>query len=82
MQRVKPKFISFLVLKIKKIFLQKFKKNFQIIKQEQNLHDIYLGGGDTTFSNKLSFTLISIDFQKKLSKSNAKINDDIYITGV
>ena len=40
-------------------------------------------GGDTTFSNKLSFTVTSLGYSKKIIYRNkALINDDIYVTGV
>ena len=43
---------------------------------------INLSGGDTVFSKKLSFTVISLGFSKKIIYRNkAKINDDIYVTG-
>ena len=52
------------------------------LQQEQNKYDIFLCGGDTTFSNKLSFSLTSIGFSKKIIfRNNAKFNDDVYITG-
>ena len=50
--------------------------------QEQKKYEIFLGGGDTTFSNKLSFTITSIGFSKNIIYRNrAKINDHIYVTG-
>ena len=50
--------------------------------QEQKKYNILLCGGDTVFSNKLSFTITSIGFSKKIIfRNNAKLNDDIYITG-
>ena len=39
-------------------------------------------GGDTVFSNKLSFTITSIGFANNIVYRNrAKINDDIYVSG-
>ena len=39
-------------------------------------------GGDTTFSNKLSFTITSLGYSKSIIYRNkAKLNDDIYVTG-
>ena len=39
-------------------------------------------GGDTTFSKKLSFTIISVGFSNKIVfRNKAKLNDDIYVTG-
>ena len=50
--------------------------------QEQKKYGIFLCGGDTTFSNKLSFSITSIGFSKDIIYRNkAKYNDDIYITG-
>ncbi len=62
------------------------KKNLLKISQslsaEQKKYKIYLCGGDTTFSNKLSFTIISMGYSKKIIYRNkAKENDDIYVTG-
>ena len=50
--------------------------------QEQNKYKIFLSGGDTVFSNKLSFTITSIGFADNIIyRNNAKINDDIYVSG-
>ena len=52
------------------------------LKQEQNKYGIFLCGGDTTFSNKLSFSITSVGYSKKIIYRNkAKFNDDIYVTG-
>jgi thiamine-monophosphate kinase len=52
------------------------------LNQEQNKYKIFLSGGDTVFSNKLSFTITSIGFANSIVYRNkAKINDDIYISG-
>jgi thiamine-monophosphate kinase len=52
------------------------------LKQEQKKYSILLSGGDTVWSNKLSFTITSVGFSKKIIfRNNAKINDDIYVTG-
>ena len=52
------------------------------LNQEQNKYNIFLSGGDTVFSNKLSFTITSIGFAKNIIYRNkAKINDDIYVSG-
>ena len=52
------------------------------LKQEQNKYKISLSGGDTVFSNKLSFTITSIGFANDIVYRNrAKINDDIYVSG-
>ena len=50
--------------------------------QEQNKYDIFLSGGDTVLSNKLSFTITSIGFANDIIYRNkAKTNDDIYVSG-
>jgi thiamine-monophosphate kinase len=52
------------------------------LNQEQNKYKIILSGGDTVFSNKLSFTITSIGFTNNIVYRNrAKINDDIYVSG-
>jgi thiamine-monophosphate kinase len=54
----------------------------QSLKQEQKKYKIFLSGGDTVWSKKLSFTITSIGFSKKIVfRNNAKLNDDIYVTG-
>ena len=62
------------------------KKNLKLItkslKQEQNKYSIFLCGGDTVFSNKLSFTITSVGFSKRIVfRNKARLNDDIYVTG-
>tara|TARA_Y100001936_G_C15938773_1_gene593572 strand:- start:44 stop:1003 length:960 start_codon:yes stop_codon:yes gene_type:complete len=58
------------------------KKISKSLKQEQMKYNIYLCGGDTVFSNKLSFTITSLGFSKEIIYRNcAKLNDDIYVTG-
>ena len=52
------------------------------LSEEQNKYKIFLSGGDTVFSNKLSFTITSIGFSNSIVYRNkAKINDDIYVSG-
>jgi thiamine-monophosphate kinase len=52
------------------------------LKQEQKKYKILLSGGDTVSSKKLSFTITTIGFSKKIIfRNKAKINDDIYVTG-
>tara|TARA_B100001540_G_scaffold294440_1_gene294386 strand:- start:340 stop:852 length:513 start_codon:yes stop_codon:yes gene_type:complete len=52
------------------------------LKKEQQKFDIKLSGGDTTNSNKVSFTISTIGFSNNIIERNrAKINDDIYVTG-
>ena len=58
------------------------KKISKSLKQEQNKYKIFLCGGDTVFSNKLSFTVTTIGFSGKIIfRNKAKLNDDIYVTG-
>ena len=59
--------------------LLKISKSF---KEEQKKYNINLGGGDTVYSNKLSFTITIIGYAKKIVYRNkSKLNDDIYVTG-
>ena len=52
------------------------------LNEEQKKYNIFLGGGDTVFSNNLSFTITSIGFAKNIIYRNkSKILDDIYVTG-
>ncbi len=62
------------------------KKNLKMISkslnQEQKKYNLKLSGGDTTNSIKVSFSITSIGFSKKIIERNkAKLNDDIYVTG-
>ena len=52
------------------------------LKQEQKKYNIFLAGGDTSYSNKLSITVFVVGYSKKspVLRSGAKVNDDIYIT--
>ena len=80
---VKPKFYfisgSGSKITFSKNNLNKISKS---LKSEQNKFNIVLCGGDTTFSNKLSFTIISMGYSNKIIYRNkAKSNDDIYVTG-
>ena len=62
-----------------KLNLSKISKS---LNQEQKKFKIFLSGGDTVFSNKLSFTITSIGFANSIIYRNkAKINDDIYVSG-
>ena len=52
------------------------------LKQEQNKYGISLCGGDTTFSNKLSFSITSVGYSKNIVfRNKSKFDDDIYVTG-
>jgi len=58
------------------------KKITKSLNQEQKKYNIFLGGGDTVYSDKLSFTITSIGFSNDIiHRNNAKFNDDIYVTG-
>ena len=67
----------------KKTFTKKnLSKISNSLKQEQNKYGILLCGGDTTFSNKLSFSITSVGYSKNIIYRNkVKLNDDIYVTG-
>ena len=80
---VKPKFYFISGSGNKKTFsknnLSRISKS---LSQEQKKYGILLCGGDTIFSNKLSFSITSIGYAKKIIyRNNARLNDDIYITG-
>ena len=62
-----------------KINLSKISK---ALKSEQKKFSIKLSGGDTTYSNTLSFTFVVIGYSTTLPvlRKGAKLNDDIYIT--
>ena len=58
------------------------KKISKSLSQEQKKYKIILCGGDTVLSNKLSFSITSVGFSKKIIfRNNAKLGDDIYVTG-
>jgi thiamine-monophosphate kinase len=67
----------------KKTFSKKnLSKISSSLKMEQSKYKISLCGGDTTFSNQLSFSITSIGYSKNIIYRNkAKINDEIYVTG-
>ena len=80
---VKPKYYFISGSGNKKSFsISNLKKISKSLNQEQKKYNISLCGGDTVFSNKLSFSITSIGFSKKIIYRNkAKLNDDIYVTG-
>ena len=62
------------------------KKNLKMISNslnhEQKKYNLKLSGGDTTNSNKVSFSITTIGLSKNIIERNkAKLNDDIYVTG-
>ena len=80
---VKPKFYFISSSGNKKTFTKKnLYKISKSLKSEQHKFNIHLCGGDTTFSNKLSFTITSMGYSNKIIYRNkAKSSDDIYVTG-
>tara|TARA_B100000029_G_C17516679_1_gene938356 strand:- start:28 stop:987 length:960 start_codon:yes stop_codon:yes gene_type:complete len=80
---VQPKFYFISGSGNKKTLTKKnLHKILKSIQEEQKKYKIKLSGGDTTFSNKLSFTIISVGYSDKIIYRNkAKLNDDIYVTG-
>ena len=80
---VKPKFYFISGSGNKNYFSKKnLSKISKSLKKEQKKYDISLCGGDTTFSNKLSFTIISLGYSKSIVYRNkSRLNDDIYVTG-
>ncbi len=80
---VKPKYYFLSASGNNKVFsksnLSKISKS---LREEQKKYNLILGGGDTVYSNKLSFTVTSIGFSNKIIYRNkSKVNDDIYVTG-
>ena len=80
---VKPKYYFISASGNKKSFSKSnLLKISRSLNEEQNKYKIFLSGGDTVFSNKLSFTITSIGFANNIIYRNkAKINDDIYVSG-
>tara|TARA_B100001540_G_C15684590_1_gene586418 strand:- start:8 stop:967 length:960 start_codon:yes stop_codon:yes gene_type:complete len=80
---VQPKFYFISGSGNKKTFTKKnLYKISKSIHEEQKKYKIKLSGGDTTFSNQLSFTIMSLGYSNKIIYRNkAKLNDDIYVTG-
>ena len=80
---VKPKYYFISGSGNKKTFTKSnLKKISQSLKQEQKKFGIRISGGDTVFSKKLSFTIITVGFSSSIIfRNKAKFNDDIYVTG-
>ena len=80
---VKPKFYFISGSGNKKNFTKKnLIKIAKSLKNEQKKFNISLCGGDTTFSNKLSFTITSLGYSNNIVYRNkSRLNDDIYVTG-
>lgn len=80
---VMPKYYFISASGNKKHFsISNLKKISQALKYEQKKFSIKLSGGDTVFSNNLSFTFVVVGYSNKLPilRSGSKLNDDIYIT--
>ncbi|MDA9758882.1 thiamine-phosphate kinase, partial [Candidatus Pelagibacter sp.] len=80
---VKPKYYFISGSGNKKTFTKlNLSKISQSLNKEQKKFGIHISGGDTVFSNKLSFTIISVGFSSNIIfRNKAKFNDDIYVTG-
>ena len=80
---VKPKYYFISGSGNKRFFSStNLKKISKSLEQEQKKYNILLCGGDTVYSNKLSFTVISVGFsQKIIPRNKAELDDDIYVTG-
>ena len=80
---VQPKFYFISGSGNKKTFSKKnLIKISKSLKQEQDKFGIFLCGGDTIISNKLSFSITSVGYSKNIIYRNkAKLNDNIYVTG-
>ena len=80
---VLPKFYFISGSGNKKIFNKKnLLKISKSLEEEQKKFKIFLSGGDTTFSNQASFTIITLGYSNKIILRNkAELNDDIYVTG-
>ena len=80
---VKPKYYFISASGNNKVFTKNnLLKISKSLKEEQRKYNIKLGGGDTVYSNKLSFTVTSVGFSNKIIYRNrSKIHDDIYVTG-
>ena len=80
---INPKYYFISLSGSNKHFTKKNISKFRLaLKQEQKKYNIALTGGDMSRSNKLSITISSIGYSKKLPilRNGAKNNDDIYIT--
>ena len=80
---IKPKYYFLSASGNKKVFTKNnLAKITKSLKEEQKKYNIILGGGDTVYSNKLSFTVTTFGFSNNIVYRNkSKINDDIYVTG-
>ena len=79
---VLPKFYFIAGSGNKKTFTKKnLLKISKALKEDQKKFNVFLSGGDTTFSKNLTFTITSLGFSKKIIYRNKVLfNDDIYVT--
>ncbi len=80
---VKPKYYFISGSGNKQTFSKKnLKKISNSLLEEQKKYNIKLCGGDTTFSEKLNFTITSVGFSEKIVYRNkVQSQDEIYVTG-
>ena len=80
---VKPKYYFISASGNNKVFIKdNLSRISKSLREEQKRYNIILGGGDTVYSNTLSFTVTSVGFSNKIIYRNrSKIHDDIYVTG-
>ena len=80
---VKPEYYFISGTGNKKQFTSKnLKMISKSLNQEQKKFNLKLSGGDTTNSNKVSFSITTIGFSTNIiERNNARLNDDIYVTG-
>ena len=80
---VKPKYYFISGSGNKKSFSSvNLKKISKSLSQEQKKYNIVLSGGDTSVSDRLTFTITSIGFSKNIIfRNKANLNDNIYLTG-
>ncbi len=73
-------FLSLSIPSINKKWMKKFEN---VLKKESKKYGLFLGGGDTVRSNKLTITISVLGHvnKKLILRSSAKTYDDVYITG-
>ena len=79
---IAPK-VYFLSLSIKKLNNKWLNSFTKCLKEDSKKYGLFLGGGDIVKSKKNSITISVLGYvtKKPILRSNAKINDDIYLTG-
>ena len=80
---VKPKYYFISASLKKKTLNNKLSKLLiKSLMEEQKKFNIKISGGDTVSGKFVSFTIVSVGFANKIiERNNAKLNDDIYVTG-